>query len=113
MIEADSFWSMSLLLDGIQDNYTFAQPGIQTKVTQLKELVQRIDGELWGTDGCGGGGGGEDWWDGWMGWGGLRCEGRICRVGHVGREERLENVKKPTQWSGTRAAAVMATRSMI
>ena len=45
VIEADSFWSMSLLLDGIQDNYTFAQPGIQTKVTQLKELVQRIDGE--------------------------------------------------------------------
>ncbi|XP_037090811.1 TBC1 domain family member 22B-like [Pollicipes pollicipes] len=46
VIEADSFWSMSLLLDGIQDNYTFAQPGIQTKVTQLKELVQRIDAPL-------------------------------------------------------------------
>ena len=45
VIEADSFWSMSLLLDGIQDNYTFAQPGIQTKVTQLKELAKRIDGE--------------------------------------------------------------------
>ena len=28
-IEADSFWCMSRVLDGIQDNYTFAQPGIQ------------------------------------------------------------------------------------
>ena len=28
-IEADSFWCMSKVLDGIQDNYTFAQPGIQ------------------------------------------------------------------------------------
>lgn len=28
-VEADSFWSFSKLLDSIQDNYTFAQPGIQ------------------------------------------------------------------------------------
>ncbi|XP_041083876.1 TBC1 domain family member 22B-like isoform X1 [Polyodon spathula] len=42
-IEADSFWCMSKLLDGIQDNYTFAQPGIQTKVKALEELVSRID----------------------------------------------------------------------
>lgn len=42
-IEADSFWCMSKLLDGIQDNYTFAQPGIQSKVNTLKELIQRID----------------------------------------------------------------------
>merc|ERR1712136_709317 len=26
-IEADSFWCMTKVLDGIQDNYTFAQPG--------------------------------------------------------------------------------------
>ena len=26
-----------------QDNYTFAQPGIQTKVNALRELVHRID----------------------------------------------------------------------
>jgi hypothetical protein len=45
MIEADSFWCTSRLLDGIQDNYTFAQPGIQMKVNALKELVKRIDGE--------------------------------------------------------------------
>ncbi|XP_067915242.1 TBC1 domain family member 22A isoform X7 [Heterodontus francisci] len=42
-IEADSFWCMSKLLDGIQDNYTFAQPGIQRKVQALQELVSRID----------------------------------------------------------------------
>ncbi|XP_067129027.1 TBC1 domain family member 22B [Centruroides vittatus] len=45
-IEADSFWCMSKLLDGIQDNYTFAQPGIQSKVNLLKELTQRIDAPL-------------------------------------------------------------------
>ncbi|CAN8018761.1 unnamed protein product [Ixodes persulcatus] len=45
-IEADSFWCMSKLLDGIQDNYTFAQPGIQSKVNTLKELIQRIDSPL-------------------------------------------------------------------
>ncbi|XP_067915241.1 TBC1 domain family member 22A isoform X6 [Heterodontus francisci] len=45
-IEADSFWCMSKLLDGIQDNYTFAQPGIQRKVQALQELVSRIDAKL-------------------------------------------------------------------
>lgn len=42
-IEADSFWCLSKFLDGIQDNYIFAQLGIQQKVNQLKELIQRID----------------------------------------------------------------------
>uniref|UniRef100_A0A8C4QSC4 TBC1 domain family, member 22B n=1 Tax=Eptatretus burgeri TaxID=7764 RepID=A0A8C4QSC4_EPTBU len=42
-IEADSYWCMSKLLDGIQDNYTFAQPGVQRKVNALSELVSRID----------------------------------------------------------------------
>ncbi|XP_041655031.1 TBC1 domain family member 22B isoform X2 [Cheilinus undulatus] len=45
-IEADSFWCMSKLLDGIQDNYTFAQPGIQNKVKALEELVSRIDEDI-------------------------------------------------------------------
>ncbi|KAG2460264.1 TB22B protein, partial [Polypterus senegalus] len=45
-IEADSFWCMSKLLDGIQDNYTFAQPGIQRKVKALEELVSRIDDQV-------------------------------------------------------------------
>ncbi|KAI7898655.1 rab-GTPase-TBC domain-containing protein [Cokeromyces recurvatus] len=46
VIEADSFWCLSKLLDGIQDNYTFAQPGIQRQITILKELVSRIDARL-------------------------------------------------------------------
>ncbi|KAF4532643.1 hypothetical protein B566_EDAN009824 [Ephemera danica] len=46
IIEADSFWCLSKFLDGIQDNYIFAQLGIQQKVNQLKELIQRIDGQL-------------------------------------------------------------------
>lgn len=49
VIEADSFWCLSKLLDGIQDNYTFAQPGIQRQISTLKELVTRIDGKIgWG-----------------------------------------------------------------
>ncbi|KAI7870214.1 rab-GTPase-TBC domain-containing protein [Spinellus fusiger] len=46
VIEADSFWCLSKLLDGIQDNYTFAQPGIQRQITTLRELVSRIDVRL-------------------------------------------------------------------
>jgi len=45
-IEADTFWCMSKLLDGIQDNYTFAQPGIQKKVSMLRELTKRVDADL-------------------------------------------------------------------
>ena len=44
VIEADSYWATSHLLENIQDNYTFAQPGIQYKVRTLEELVKRIDG---------------------------------------------------------------------
>lgn len=46
IIEADSFWCLSKFLDCIQDNYIFAQLGIQEKVNQLKDLTQRIDGTL-------------------------------------------------------------------
>ncbi|CAK1552367.1 unnamed protein product [Leptosia nina] len=42
-IEADSFWCLSKFLDSIQDNYIFAQLGIQYKVNQLKELIRRVD----------------------------------------------------------------------
>uniref|UniRef100_A0A4W2FBG9 TBC1 domain family member 22A n=1 Tax=Bos indicus x Bos taurus TaxID=30522 RepID=A0A4W2FBG9_BOBOX len=45
-VEADTYWCMSRLLDGIQDNYTFAQPGIQMKVKLLEELVSRIDEQV-------------------------------------------------------------------
>ena len=43
-LEADCYWCLSKLLDGMQDHYTFAQPGIQRLVFKLKELVRRIDG---------------------------------------------------------------------
>ncbi|WJX45560.1 hypothetical protein P8452_32430 [Trifolium repens] len=42
-IEADCYWCLTKLLDGMQDHYTFAQPGIQRLVFKLKELVRRID----------------------------------------------------------------------
>ena len=55
-LEADSFWCLSALLDGIQvllvstispqDNYIFAQPGIQRMVSTLRELITRIDAPL-------------------------------------------------------------------
>lgn len=46
MIEADSFWCLQKLLEGIQDNYTLAQPGIQTKIMALKDLMKRLDASL-------------------------------------------------------------------
>eukprot|EP01094_Clydonella_sp_ATCC50884_P009452 TRINITY_DN1898_c0_g1_i1.p1 TRINITY_DN1898_c0_g1~~TRINITY_DN1898_c0_g1_i1.p1 ORF type:complete len:499 (+),score=135.51 TRINITY_DN1898_c0_g1_i1:189-1499(+) len=46
IVEADSFWCMTKLLDSVQDNYTFAQPGIQKMVFKLQELVSRIDAPL-------------------------------------------------------------------
>ncbi|KAL8868908.1 MAG: hypothetical protein Q9174_004675 [Haloplaca sp. 1 TL-2023] len=45
-VEADSFWCLSKLLDGIQDNYIFAQPGIMRQVGALKDLTTRIDSGL-------------------------------------------------------------------
>ncbi|KAI9724932.1 MAG: hypothetical protein M1812_000208 [Candelaria pacifica] len=45
-VEADSFWCLTKLLDGIQDNYIFAQPGIQRQVGALRDLTTRIDAGL-------------------------------------------------------------------
>ncbi|OEL23875.1 GTPase-activating protein gyp1, partial [Dichanthelium oligosanthes] len=45
-IGADCYWCLSKFLDGMQDHYTFAQPGIQRLVFRLKELVHRIDEPL-------------------------------------------------------------------
>ncbi|KAL8839952.1 MAG: hypothetical protein Q9176_004179 [Flavoplaca citrina] len=45
-VEADAFWCLSKLLDGIQDNYIFAQPGIVRQVGALKDLTTRIDSGL-------------------------------------------------------------------
>ncbi|KAL6582277.1 hypothetical protein OROMI_006291 [Orobanche minor] len=46
-VEADCYWCLSKLLDGMQDHYTFAQPGIQRLVFKLKELIRRIDEVTW------------------------------------------------------------------
>ncbi|KAJ0396357.1 hypothetical protein ATCC90586_002256 [Pythium insidiosum] len=45
-VEADSYWCLTKLLDGIQDHYTFAQPGLQRMVHRMEELVHRCDAEL-------------------------------------------------------------------
>ncbi|KAL9614814.1 MAG: hypothetical protein Q9167_000724 [Letrouitia subvulpina] len=45
-VEADSFWCLTKLLDGIQENYIFAQPGIVRQVGALKDLTTRIDSGL-------------------------------------------------------------------
>ena len=45
-VEADSFWCLTKLLDGIQDHYIVAQPGIQRQVGALRDLTARIDSTL-------------------------------------------------------------------
>jgi hypothetical protein len=45
-LESDVFGCLSKLLDRVQDNYTFAQPGIQRMTFKMRELVQRIDSSL-------------------------------------------------------------------
>ena len=45
-VEADVFWCMTRLLDGIQDHYTPSQPGLQRLVYRMQELVTRIDEDL-------------------------------------------------------------------
>lgn len=45
-VEADSFWCLTKLLDGIQDHYIVAQPGIQRQVGALRDLTARIDSGL-------------------------------------------------------------------
>lgn len=45
-IESDSYWSFNKLLDSIQDNYTFAQPGIQRLVSLLSRVMSRVDKKL-------------------------------------------------------------------
>jgi len=45
-VEADSYWSLSKFLDGIQDNYIPSQPGIQRFIFKMKEIVRRLDEPL-------------------------------------------------------------------
>nr|CCA24407.1 conserved hypothetical protein [Albugo laibachii Nc14] len=46
-VEADSYWCLTKLLDGIQDHYTFAQPGLQRMVQRMEDLVNRCDSNLY------------------------------------------------------------------
>jgi hypothetical protein len=46
-VEADVYWCLCRLLEGIQDHYTPSQPGIQRMIHRLRELVHRIDGAQW------------------------------------------------------------------
>jgi len=43
ILEADTFWCLSKVIDEIQDHYIINQPGIQRMVFKLAELVDRID----------------------------------------------------------------------
>lgn len=45
-VEADSYWCLSKLLDGIQDNYIHAQPGIHRQVQKLEKLMTKVNSEL-------------------------------------------------------------------
>jgi len=45
-VEADTYWCLTKLLDGIQDHYTTSQPGLQKMVFQLQAVVNRIDAPL-------------------------------------------------------------------
>lgn len=41
-IEADCFWCFGLLLEGLQVNYTYEQPGLQRMQFKLDEIMQRV-----------------------------------------------------------------------
>lgn len=45
-IEADLYWMLSKLLQDLQDNYIFSQPGIQKMNMKLREIIQRVDPDL-------------------------------------------------------------------
>ena len=46
-VEADTYWCLTKLLDGIQDHYPPSQPGIQRMIHRMEELVKRIDHDLY------------------------------------------------------------------
>jgi hypothetical protein len=41
-VEADSFWCLTKLLEGILDHYIVGQPGIQRQVRDLRDLTARV-----------------------------------------------------------------------
>ena len=42
-IESDSYWCFTLLLEGLQTNYTYGQPGIQNMVQLLQNITRRLN----------------------------------------------------------------------
>jgi len=46
-IESDLYWLFSRLVQDIQDHYTFSQPGIQQMNKRLKDVIQRMDNDLY------------------------------------------------------------------
>ncbi|KAJ6249271.1 tbc1 domain family member 22a [Anaeramoeba flamelloides] len=46
-LEADIYWCFTKLLDGIQDNYTYANPGIQKMLYKLQEFIHHINIDLY------------------------------------------------------------------
>ncbi|KAI3406650.2 GYP1 [Candida oxycetoniae] len=46
IIEADTYWCLSRLLENITDNYIHEQPGILRQVGELKTLISKIDNDL-------------------------------------------------------------------
>ncbi|KAI5965835.1 GYP1 [Candida pseudojiufengensis] len=46
IIEADTYWCLSRLLENITDNYIHEQPGIIRQVNELKNLMTKIDKNL-------------------------------------------------------------------
>ncbi|EGW35633.1 uncharacterized protein SPAPADRAFT_147087 [Spathaspora passalidarum NRRL Y-27907] len=46
IIEADTYWCLSRLLENITDNYIHEQPGIIRQVNELRNLISKIDHEL-------------------------------------------------------------------
>jgi len=45
--EADCYWCFCKFLDTLQTHYTFGQPGIQEACFKVKELLMRVDSELY------------------------------------------------------------------
>ena len=46
IIESDTYWCLSRLLENITDNYIHEQPGIIRQVNELKNLISKIDYDL-------------------------------------------------------------------
>jgi hypothetical protein len=46
MLEADIYWCLCKILDGILDNYTFSQSGTQKTLNKIREITKKIDAEL-------------------------------------------------------------------